>query len=56
MAEDNYVGKDVEEDGLDIISGLQCKIVVRFKNLKDFCNALKALCGRSLQKVLHVSF
>nr|GMC55087.1 A-kinase anchor protein 17A [Ipomoea batatas] len=50
VAEDNYVGKDVEEDGLDIISGLQCKIVVRFKKHKDFCNALKALCGRSLQK------
>ncbi|KAL2489151.1 ZCW7 [Forsythia ovata] len=50
VAEDNDLSKDDDEDGLDIISGLQCKIVVRFKDHRSFYNALKVLCGRSLKK------
>lgn len=48
VAEDNDVGDDVDEE--DIVSGLHCKIVVRFEKHKDFYDALKVLCGRSLQK------
>lgn len=51
VAEDNDIGKDADEDGEEIISGLQCKIVVRFEKYRDFYDALKILCGRSLQKV-----
>ncbi|CAM8977577.1 unnamed protein product [Rhodiola kirilowii] len=40
VAEDDDLGND----------GLNCKVVVRFESYKDFCNALKALSGRSLQK------
>ncbi|KAJ8541196.1 hypothetical protein K7X08_002012 [Anisodus acutangulus] len=47
VAEDNGIGDDA--DG-DIISGLHCKIVVRFEKHMDFFDALKVLCGRSLQK------
>ncbi|KAE9457248.1 hypothetical protein C3L33_10850, partial [Rhododendron williamsianum] len=43
-------GKDEDEDSGDIVSGLQCKIVVQFENYKDFHTALKVLSGRSLQK------
>ncbi|CAN1776030.1 hypothetical protein LINPERHAP1_LOCUS13519 [Linum perenne] len=45
------VVEDVEDnvDG-DIISGLNCKIMVQFEKFMDFCNALRVLCGRSLQK------
>lgn len=49
VAEDNSVGDDADEE--DIVSGLHCKIVVRFEKHKDFYDALKILCGRSLQKV-----
>lgn len=51
MAEDDYLGKDTDEDGADIISGLHCKIVVQFEKYWDFYNTLKVLCCRSLQKV-----
>lgn len=34
-----------------LVSGLNCKIVVQFEKYKDFYNALKVLCGRSMQKV-----
>ncbi|XVE95034.1 hypothetical protein REPUB_Repub02eG0061300 [Reevesia pubescens] len=50
VAEDDDFGKGTDEDDLDIISGLNCKIVVQFEKYRDFYNALKVLCGRSLQK------
>lgn len=51
VAEDDDIGKLEEEDAGDIVPGLQCKIVVRFEEYREFCNALKVLSGRSLQKV-----
>ncbi|KAL3340350.1 hypothetical protein AABB24_028802 [Solanum stoloniferum] len=48
VAEDNSIGDGADEE--DIVSGLHCKIVVRFEKHKDFHDALKILCGRSLQK------
>ncbi|KAM7266671.1 hypothetical protein ACFE04_004568 [Oxalis oulophora] len=50
VAEDNDIGKDADEDNKGLISGLNCKIVVQFEKKSDFWNALKMLCGRSLQK------
>lgn len=50
VAEDNDLGKDDDEDGMELVSGLNCKIVVQFEKHMDFYNALKVLCGRSLQK------
>lgn len=55
VAEDDDHGKDADEDGGDIISGLHCKIVVQYEKHGDFYNALKILCGRSLQKVVTFS-
>jgi len=51
VTEDDDQDKDADENGGDIISGLHCKIVVQFEKHRDFYNALKVLCGRSLQKV-----
>lgn len=51
VAEDTDIGKDGEEDGAEIVPGLQCKIVVRFEKHRDFYTALKILSGRSLEKV-----
>ncbi|XP_055834935.1 uncharacterized protein LOC129903409 [Solanum dulcamara] len=48
VAEDNSIGDDADEE--DIVSGLHCKIVVRFEKHKDFYDTLKILCSRSLQK------
>uniref|UniRef100_A0A7N0UVP9 A-kinase anchor protein 17A n=1 Tax=Kalanchoe fedtschenkoi TaxID=63787 RepID=A0A7N0UVP9_KALFE len=50
IAEDDDLGKDGGGENEDVVKGLNCKIVVRFESYKDFCNALKALSGRSLQK------
>ncbi|XP_038886388.1 A-kinase anchor protein 17A isoform X2 [Benincasa hispida] len=50
IAVDDDFGKDGNEDGEDIISGLHCKITVQFEKHRDFYNALKVLSGRSLQK------
>ncbi|KAL6995347.1 hypothetical protein U1Q18_005485 [Sarracenia purpurea var. burkii] len=50
VAEDDDLGKTGDEDGGDIVSGLQCKIVVQFEKYSDFYTALKVLSGRSLQK------
>ncbi|XP_057974845.1 uncharacterized protein LOC131162414 [Malania oleifera] len=50
VAEDDALGKNDDEDDGDIVSGLQCKVVVQFEKYRDFYNALKVLCGRSLQK------
>ncbi|XP_042508025.1 uncharacterized protein LOC122084061 [Macadamia integrifolia] len=49
VAEDDDLGKNTDESG-DIVSGLQCKIVVQFERYEHFYDALKVLCGRSLQK------
>ncbi|PNY13007.1 hypothetical protein L195_g009653 [Trifolium pratense] len=49
VAEDDS-GKDANEDSGDLVSGLYCKIVVQFEKYKDFHDALRVLCGRSLQK------
>ncbi|KAK4348541.1 hypothetical protein RND71_031296 [Anisodus tanguticus] len=48
VAEDNGISDDADEG--DIVSGLNCKIVVRFETHKDFYDALKILSGHSLQK------
>ncbi|XP_075496522.1 uncharacterized protein LOC142533581 [Primulina tabacum] len=50
VAEDNDRAEVDVEDGGDLVSCLNCKIVVRFKGHTEFCNALKVLCGRSLVK------
>ncbi|KAF5796985.1 hypothetical protein HanRHA438_Chr08g0370351 [Helianthus annuus] len=47
VAEDDGSDKDADED---IVRGLQCKIVVRFEDHREFSKALKVLCGRSLEK------
>ncbi|TVU38171.1 hypothetical protein EJB05_11527 [Eragrostis curvula] len=45
-------GLESKEDGTnkELISGLNCKVLVQFENYDDFYNAMKALCGRSLEK------
>ncbi|KAI3673009.1 hypothetical protein L6452_39117 [Arctium lappa] len=50
VSEDDGMGKDTDEEDEDIVPGLQCKIVVRFEDHREFSKALKVLCGRSLQK------
>ncbi|KAL2318448.1 hypothetical protein Fmac_032324 [Flemingia macrophylla] len=50
VAEDDDFGKDTSEDSGDLVSGLYCKIVVQFEKYRDFHDALRALCGRSMQK------
>ncbi|XP_020225599.1 uncharacterized protein LOC109807481 [Cajanus cajan] len=50
VAEDDDFGKDANEDSGDLVSGLYCKIVVQFEKYRDFHDALRVLCGRSLQK------
>lgn len=50
VAEDDDLGKDTDEDGGEIVSGLHCKVVVQFEKYSEFYNALKILCSRSLQK------
>ncbi|RZB58341.1 hypothetical protein D0Y65_046793, partial [Glycine soja] len=50
VAEDDDFGKDANEDSGDLVSGLYCKIVVQFEKYRDSHDALKVVCGRSLQK------
>ncbi|KAG8390966.1 hypothetical protein BUALT_Bualt01G0138400 [Buddleja alternifolia] len=50
VGEDNDISENKDEDGDNLVSGLNCKIVVRFDGYRDFFNALKVLCGRSLSK------
>ncbi|KAJ9567040.1 hypothetical protein OSB04_003006 [Centaurea solstitialis] len=50
VSEDDGMGKNADEGDEDIVPGLQCKIVVRFEDHREFSKALKVLCGRSLQK------
>ncbi|KAK1300942.1 hypothetical protein QJS10_CPB13g00537 [Acorus calamus] len=47
VAADDDLGKTIEGG---IVSGLQSKVWVQFEKYEDFCNALKLLCGRSMQK------
>jgi len=51
VAEDNEFGKDENEGSGDLVSGLYCKIVVQFDKYKDCNDAMRVLCGRSMQKV-----
>lgn len=51
VGEDKDIGEDEDEEGGNLVAGLHCKVVVQFEGHKDFCNALKVLCGRSLIKV-----
>ncbi|KAF9621179.1 hypothetical protein IFM89_016673 [Coptis chinensis] len=50
VASDDDLGENVKEGSDDIVSGLQCKVVVQFEKHEDFSNALKVLCGRSMLK------
>ncbi|KAJ0982147.1 hypothetical protein J5N97_010402 [Dioscorea zingiberensis] len=50
VAGDDNLGKKVDEITGEVVSGLQCKIWVQFESHEDFCDAMKVLCGRSLQK------
>ncbi|XP_019431872.1 PREDICTED: uncharacterized protein LOC109338976 [Lupinus angustifolius] len=50
VAEDDDLGKEANEGSEDLISGLYCKIVVQFEKHRDFHDALRVLCSRSLQK------
>ncbi|KAI9118564.1 hypothetical protein K1719_010896 [Acacia pycnantha] len=50
VAEDDDLREDAKEDSEGLVSGLYCKIVVQFEKYKDFYDALRVLCGRSLQK------
>ncbi|KAJ6815977.1 A-kinase anchor protein 17A isoform X2 [Iris pallida] len=50
VAADDDLGKKGDETGGEIVSGIQCKICVQFETYDDFCDAMKVLCGRSLQK------
>ncbi|GAV56582.1 hypothetical protein CFOL_v3_00124 [Cephalotus follicularis] len=50
VTKDDDLGEEADKDGADIVSGLHCKIVVQFEKYVDFYNALKVLCGRSLEK------
>ncbi|KAK9165339.1 hypothetical protein Scep_000530 [Stephania cephalantha] len=44
------LSKNAEEGNEELVSGLHCKIVVQFEKYDDFYNALRVLCGRSMQK------
>ncbi|XP_030466611.1 uncharacterized protein LOC115685665 [Syzygium oleosum] len=50
VAEDVDFGRGRDEDTDGLVSGLHCKIVVQFEKHRDFHSAMKALCGRSLEK------
>ncbi|KAL5988231.1 hypothetical protein ACLOJK_035994 [Asimina triloba] len=50
VAGDDDPGKMDEAGKGGIMTGLQCKIWVQFESHNDFCNAMKVLCSRSMQK------
>lgn len=50
IAEDDDQVNSLEETTKKIVSGLACKVWIRFDDYDSFCNAMKVLCGRSLQK------
>ncbi|XP_073104124.1 uncharacterized protein [Elaeis guineensis] len=47
---DDDLGKKAEDADGEIVSGLNCKVWVQFEHYSDFYNAMKVLCGRSMQK------
>lgn len=50
IAGGNDIGENAEAAVGDVVPGLQCKVWVQFENYDEFSNAIKALCGRSMQK------
>ncbi|WOL03962.1 A-kinase anchor protein 17A [Canna indica] len=50
VAADDDLGMKSDESKEEIISGLNCKVWVQFESYDDFFNAMKVLCGRSMQK------
>ena len=48
---DDDLGNHSEGNRGEIASGLTCKAWVQFENYDDFFDAMKVLCGRSMQKV-----
>jgi hypothetical protein len=51
ISNDDEFGASKDETNKGLISGLNCKVWVQFESYDDFHNAMKALCGRSLEKV-----
>lgn len=56
VAGEDDLGKNQDETTGEMLSGLNCKVWVQFENYDEFYNAMKVLCGRSLQKVTMMSF
>ncbi|XP_020105124.1 uncharacterized protein LOC109721762 isoform X1 [Ananas comosus] len=50
VAGEDDLGKNQDETTGEMLSGLNCKVWVQFENYDEFYNAMKVLCGRSLQK------
>ncbi|KAL6656868.1 hypothetical protein ACP70R_004648 [Stipagrostis hirtigluma subsp. patula] len=50
ISNDDELGAKEDGTNKELISGLNCKIWVQFESYDDFHNAMKALCGRSLEK------
>lgn len=50
ISNDDELGGSKDETNKGLISGLNCKVWVQFESYDDFHNAMKALCGRSLEK------
>ncbi|XP_020574785.1 uncharacterized protein LOC110020857 isoform X2 [Phalaenopsis equestris] len=44
------IGENAEATVGDVVPGLQCKVWVQFENHDEFSNAMRVLCGRSMQK------
>jgi hypothetical protein len=51
ISNDDELGASKDETNKGLISGLNCKVWVQFESYDDFHDAMKALCGRSLEKV-----
>ncbi|KAG0487240.1 hypothetical protein HPP92_009335 [Vanilla planifolia] len=49
IAGDDDLGKNTAASG-DVLSGLNCKIWAQFESYDEFVNAMRVLCGRSMQK------
>jgi len=50
ISNDDELGASKDGTNKGLISGLNCKVWVQFESYDDFHNAMKALCGRSLEK------
>ncbi|SPT17167.1 unnamed protein product [Triticum aestivum] len=50
ISNDDELEEKKDETNKGLISGLNCKVWVQFESYDDFHNAMKALCGRSLEK------